>query len=220
MGREPQPTKTQLYLVLELTGSEIPTERLDALLAEFAIPSLLIVPGERNANDVEKLRPLVLNAQQHGTAVLIADDLELAGNLRADGVHLSNEATQAPLIERFREARETLGANAIIGADAGQSRHEAMAISEAEADYVAFSPDTQTDQSGDAAPHQLDLVEWWAEIFEPPIVALGVADNETAADFAAVGADFVARTLPVGKSPADLRQWMIEAQNALGKDGD
>ncbi|MCH9806566.1 MAG: thiamine phosphate synthase [Alphaproteobacteria bacterium] len=218
MGREPQPTKTQLYLVVELTGSEIPSDRLETLLAEFAVPSLLIQFAKNSSADTQKLRPLIINAQKHETAVLIADDAELANELRADGIHLSAKPTETPLIERYRAARQTLGANAIIGADAGHSRHDAMELSEAEADYIAFSPNRSLHDPADATAHQRELVQWWAEIFEPPVVALDVPDNATTSAFAALRADFVARTLPMGLSPADLRQWLIEVQAAITGD--
>lgn len=140
MAQNMMVAKTQLYLVLELAGSEPTVERYGALFDPQIVPSLLIVPEHDRKPDAAALQAFVAVAQHHDVAVLIADDVELAAETGADGVHLSATSGDDLLIERYRAARESLGANAIIGGDAGFSRHDAMALGEAGANYVAFSP--------------------------------------------------------------------------------
>jgi thiamine-phosphate pyrophosphorylase len=73
-----------------------------------------------------------------------------------------------------------------------------MSLGEAGADYIAFAPDTG------APGTQLDLVAWWAEIFEPPCVALGVTKPDEAVALAEAGADFVGIPAEAGLAPDDL----------------
>ncbi|WP_252251115.1 thiamine phosphate synthase, partial [Clostridium sp. ZBS13] len=77
--------------------------------------------------------------------------------------------------ERIEAAREILGGRAIIGADPGRSRHDAMTLAELGADYMAFGPEGE----GDVEARD-ELAAWWAEIFEIPCVVLGVATSAEA----------------------------------------
>lgn len=214
MGQDDTTAIAQLYLVLAMAACAQPAERLGVLLAETQVPSLLIIPDPSQPDSLDTLRSLVVGLQQHGTAVLVADDPEAARALRADGVHLTAGGSEMPMTARYDAARKTLGNEAIIGVDVGQSRHDAMVLGEAGANYVAFAgrarPEAET-----ARDAQLQCVNWWAEIFEIPVVALDVGDDETARQFARTGADFVARAIPAGKSAADLLEWLRKAKAAL-----
>src|SRR5471032_3303586 len=107
----------------------------------------------------------VLAAQAQGCAVLLDGRPELVKSLGADGVHLRQPAD-------YESARSELGVSASIGVFCGNSRHVAMDMAEAGADYVAFAP-------------ELDLVAWWAEIMVIPVVVELGDDLERARDFVA-----------------------------------
>jgi len=112
-------------------------------------------------------------AQAAGVAVLCADDEELAFEQGADGVEIAADAAH------FASARRRLGAGAIIGARCGASRHRAMEMAEAGADYVLI-------ERGDGDE---SLIRWWSELFEIPCVADAAAGAiEDGADFAVVPA--------------------------------
>ena len=83
-----------------------------------------------------------------------------------DGVHLPDGPHQV------RFLRKELGADPIIGAYCGSSRHDAMSAGEAGADYVAFGPVGQS-ALGDGSQADHDLFQWWSEIFEIPVIAEG-----------------------------------------------
>ncbi|MBU1213303.1 MAG: thiamine phosphate synthase [Alphaproteobacteria bacterium] len=221
MAPTPTPPATQLYLVLELAGGEPSLERLAPLFDARRVPSLLIVPDAARKTDPASLEALIAVAQHSDVAVLIADDVALAADVGADGVHIyaSGTVERSP-VERYRQARERLGANAIIGVDAGASRHDAMALGEAGADYIAFGPlgESASDEAIMPLETQFDIVSWWADIFEIPVVALDIPDDAAASRFAAAGADFVARKVPVGMSAADLRDWLERATSSLKVD--
>ena len=62
----------------------------------------------------------------------------------------------------------------------GASRHDAMELGEAGADYVAFGIPPDVEDRAVAVERRLDLIAWWSEVFELPCVAFDVADAEEA----------------------------------------
>jgi thiamine-phosphate pyrophosphorylase len=164
---------------------------------------VILIPSADCALDATTVLPLVAMTQKAGAAALIAGDARLARTVKADGVHLG-------VGESYAEARETVGRGAIVGGDAGGSRHDAMELGEAGADYVAFGvpghdAESVTLDEEDARELRLELIDWWSEIFEPPCLALDVVSPDEARALADVGADFIAVTLRAGMTVADAR---------------
>ena len=104
-------------------------------------------------------------------ALVIAEHVGLAERLGLDGVHLAGA-------RGVRAAREALGADAIVGAHCGASRHDGMNAGEAGADYVAFGPVSGPDL-GDGTLAPRELFGWWSEMIELPVVAEGGLDEDT-----------------------------------------
>ncbi|MEZ5818637.1 MAG: thiamine phosphate synthase [Hyphomicrobiaceae bacterium] len=201
---------TQLMVALDaVEGAE---ERLAALLAAVPVSSVVVNVREGGRSGLGRL---VESVQGRGAAVLIADDVQLARVVNADGVHLGYGET---ILESYETARAVLGGKAIIGADAGRSKHDAMTLGELGADYVAFGIPPFVKDRETAGQRQLELVAWWAEIFEVPSVAMDVADLAQAEALAAAGADFVCLQLEAGRAAADLvdeaRSWIAALANA------
>lgn len=190
---------TRLCLVLTAEAGSATAERLSAALQAADISSVILRAGS-GGYDAGALQPLIATIQKAGAAALIENDARMARTLKSDGVHL---AAAANVEETYAEAREIVGGGAIVGMDAGTLRHDAMSLGEAGADYIAFGVPAGADEA--AREERLDRVGWWAEIFEPPCVALEVATPEEAGALAAAGADFVAVPLPPGCSLADAR---------------
>ncbi len=180
------------YLIVAATSDIL--EGLDDLIAAAGVSpaGCILIRGSGDGLDPSTVAALVRAAQAHGIAALVEDDPTLARDCGADGLHL----TSSTAIETcYDAARRELGDEAIIGIDAGASRHSAMVLAEAGASYVSFS--------GEAS---LDLTQWWAEVMEVPVVALGcrtAADVERAAF---TGAEFVAVE---AQDPAQLRAMAV-----------
>ncbi len=121
------------------------------------------------ARVADTLRPI---CQQRGVAFMLADRPDLALTLDADGVQVG--------VGAYAEARRIVGRERQVGVACPSSRHLAMEAADAGADYVAF----------DAA--DLQLIEWWADLFEIPCVAVGDITVDSAEPLIAAGADFVA----------------------------
>ncbi len=197
---------TRLCLAVTADASAA-SERLSAALGMGNIASVIIAGSPSRPLDAATARPLVEIAQRAGAAVLLADDARLARTIKADGAHLT--ASAQPLAA-FQLAREILGGGAIVGIDAGGSRHDAMALAEAGADYIGFGVPASVPEQEDVRACRLDLIAWWAEIFQPPCVALEVGSLEEAADLADAGADFIVLTIPGGAAVGDVRD-MVSA---------
>lgn len=199
-----------LYLVIEQApGAEA---QLTAALKSGHAASILIRPAPGAKLDPSTSKRLVEIAQSYKAAALIADDANLARVLKADGVHLSWSKEQD---DRYAEARDILGPRFIVGADAGRSRHDAMSLGEAGADYVGFGIPPHVDDRVTAIERRRDLVSWWAEIFEVPCVAFDAGTVEEAAELARLNADFVAMALPASVGPDAARLFVEDFARAL-----
>lgn len=196
MGHEVQ---SKLYVVAE-AGAD--PQQVAAMLDATNAGTLLITAAVGGELTASAARPFVELAQRKDIAALIEGDAQLASTLRADGVHLP---WGKDIVERYGEAREVLGARYIIGADVGRTRHDAMTIAEAGADYIGFGIPPHVEDRDSAAERRLELVAWWGEIFEVPCVAFDVETVADATALAAAGADFVAMRIGAELTPASAK---------------
>ncbi len=119
-------------------------------------------------------------------AVILNDRPDLAATLGCDGVHIGPEDTP------YAEARRIVGPDATVGVSAKTSRHTAMALADAGADYIAFGafyPSSTKVNTEHATP---DLLEIWTETTTVPCVAIGGITPENCAPLISAGADFLA----------------------------
>lgn len=123
-------------------------------------------------------------AHERDVAIVISDHIKLVEPHGLDGVHLSDSARSV------REARKVLGADAIVGAWCGASRHAAMSAGEAGADYVCLGPVGATSLHNGALADR-ELFAWWSEVVEVPVVAEGALSAALVAELAPV-TDFLA----------------------------
>jgi thiamine-phosphate pyrophosphorylase len=182
-------TSTSLYLDFQFDGGSATdaTRVLSAAIGAAPIASALLRSGPNANLESATARALIELAQKNGIAMLLASNAEEAAAFGADGLHL---LWSPDIVRTFKATRQ--GAPAlIIGADAGRSRHDAMELGEAGADYVAFGIPPHVEDRDKAAGRQRDLIVWWSDVFEIPCVAFDVPDADSARIMAAAGADFV-----------------------------
>jgi thiamine-phosphate pyrophosphorylase len=185
------PTGCRLYAVVE--AGEAVSERLAAALTAASLTAVLIAPVAGQRLQAATVKPLLDQVRQAGLTALILDDPQLARTVGADGVHLSaQDDPQAA----YATAREAVGAGGVVGVEAGISRHAAMLLAEAGADYVGFGAPPHLTDRDKARVRREDLIAWWAPIFEVPCVAFDVETPEEAAQLADAGADFIGVALP------------------------
>ena len=182
------PDRPQIYLLTPpqiMLGSfpDVMARVLDA--TEIACIRLaLATKDEANiARAADALREV---AHARDVALVIEQHALLVPRLGLDGVHLTDGARSV------RYVRKELGADAIVGAFCGVTRHEGISAAEAGADYVSFGPVGLT-VLGDGRRAEADVFDWWAEMIEVPVVAEGAVDLATVerlagvTDFFAVG---------------------------------
>ena len=199
----PSDAEVKLTLALTVAAPGVPPGWLEEALGGSAIAAVQISADGGARLDPPLLAALVAALQGRGIAALLTDDARLARTVRADGVHLTSSAA-------YEESREILGRKGIVGGEAGETRHAAMELAEAGADYVAFGA-----ESGSKA--QLERVAWWAEIFEIPCVALSVATPEAAEALAAAGVDFVSVPLRTDEPAKVVRARLQEFSRAVAE---
>jgi thiamine-phosphate pyrophosphorylase len=133
----------------------------------------------------EEGRNLAAMCARHLVPLIVNDDVELAAEIGADGVHLGID--DAGIVA----ARIQLGYNAVIGVSCYDSLERARAAVAAGADYLAFGaffPSPTKPQARRATAALLDA----AKSLDRPLVAIGGITPENAPPLIAAGADFVA----------------------------
>ncbi|MFN3623303.1 MAG: thiamine phosphate synthase [Hyphomicrobium sp.] len=208
MGQEVQ---TRLYVVAAASADP---HRLASVLEASGAATLLITAGGGTPLAAQAARPLVELAQQRDIAALIDGDAQLARTLRADGVHLPWSKDVAA---SYAEAREVLGTRFIVGVDVGRSRHDAMSIAEAGADYIAFGIPAHVEDRAAAGERRRELIAWWSEIFEVPCVAFDVESADEARALATAGADFIAMRADFELTPDSAQMLAREITEAANQ---
>jgi thiamine-phosphate pyrophosphorylase len=180
---------------------------LSAALAAAPMASILLECSGLASTMADRLAALIAAGQAAGAAVLL-NDIPIAKAMRADGVHLDYQDDPDQALAAYETARDVLGKDCVVGVNAGLSRHHAMVLGEAGADYVALA---STDPI-----RQCELVQWWAELFEPPVVAWDVNDAAQCQRLVAAQADFIAAAVSDAtellNTSRDLVQWLREGQ--------
>jgi len=191
-------TTCRLYLITppDITDADLFARQLDAALSAGDIAALQIRLKDVSPDQIRAVtRVLAPVAHRHNVAVLMNDHVDLAKELRLDGVHVGQSDTS------LKEARRVLGASAMIGVTCHNSRHLAMEAAEGGADYVAFGAFYPTTTKAVEHMAELETLSIWQESMEIPCVAIGGITAANAAEIAGAGADFIAVSGAVWNHP-------------------
>ena len=178
----------QIYLVTPpKVDLSVFSSRLERVLDGWEIACIRIdLPGgeaDAIARAADTIRDI---CHQRDVACVISDHYRMVRIHGLDGVHLSDP-------RGLRDVRRELGADAIVGAYCGNSRHSGMNAGENGADYIAFGPLDADPLLGTEEVADPDLFKWWFETIEVPVVAEGGLTAQTVrmladhVDFFAVG---------------------------------
>ncbi len=176
----------RLYLI---TPPALPVDFADALAAaldagDVACLQLRLKDAAPDAvkRAVEQLMPI---AQARDVAFLLNDDASLAASLGCDGAHLGQGDGDHAAARKLLEGK-------MLGITCHASRHLAMKAGEMGADYVAFGAFFPTGTKETVHTADVELLSWWAEMFEIPSVAIGGITAANCAPLVRAGADFLA----------------------------
>ncbi len=179
----------------KLRGVYLLTRQLEdtaALLAgvEAALRGGVRSVQYRDKSDDAALRIAQANAlreltRRHDALLIVNDDVALAAEVQADGVHLGEH--DADIVA----ARQQLGAAAVIGASCYNDLERAQCMTQAGADYLAFGAFFDSSTKPGARQAQLSQLEDAAR-FGLPRVAIGGINAHNARPLIDAGADAIA----------------------------
>lgn len=137
--------------------------------------------------------------ERHQALLIINDDVELAYQARADGVHLGRDDMTLAV------ARRRLGATAIIGVSCYNRLELALQAAQAGADYIAFGRFFPSHSKPGAVQAQPELLQQARQRLTLPLVAIGGITPENGRQLIHAGADMLAVIHAVFGQP-DIRQ--------------
>ncbi|WP_428377497.1 thiamine phosphate synthase [Lichenicoccus sp.] len=140
------------------------------------------VPDAAVVRAIEVLRPVV---QDRGVGFILNDRPDLAHQHGCDGAHVGADDMPAA------RARTLLG-DLQLGVSCYDSRDAAMLAGENGADYVAFGAFFASGTKRTDIRAEPDLLEWWSEVMQLPVVAIGGITPANCAGLVQAGADFLA----------------------------
>ena len=111
--------------------------------------------------------------EQTGSLLIINDDIELAGEVQADGVHLGKDDSSIDLAHR------QLGMDAIVGVSCYNQLDLAIDAEKSGADYVAFGAFFPSSTKPEARTASLELLKTAKQKLQIPVCSIGgiTADN-------------------------------------------
>ena len=135
---------------------------------------------------LQQARELLLRCRAYSVPLIINDDVELAIQIGADGVHLGASDGNLP------EAREKLGPSMLIGATCYNQLELARQAIANGADYVAFGSMFSSATKPAAVKAPLNLLSDAKTVLACPVVAIGGIRLDNSAQIASAGADAAA----------------------------
>jgi len=175
-----------VYAILNITTQ---SAEQAGQMAAHAVTGGAVLIQYRHKGDDPKLRTQGAKAVLKAIGdvpLLINDDVELAAQIGADGVHLGQTDGDVS------QARSRLGPRAIIGVTCHASLEYAEAAVAAGADYVSFGRFFASKTKPGASRAPMEVLEKAREKLGCPVVAIGGINAETGMLVLASGADFLA----------------------------
>ena len=175
-----------LYAITAADGRS-PQALLDAVKAALrggtAVLQYRCKSPQRRREEAPALREA---CRQAGVPFIVNDDLDLAEELAADGVHLGSEDGSPAA------ARNRLRTGAIIGVSCYDSTERALQARREGADYVAFGRFFPSPTKPQAPTARLETLAAARALLDIPIVAIGGVSVDNGGELLRAGADLLA----------------------------
>jgi thiamine-phosphate pyrophosphorylase len=175
-----------LYAITQ-TDNKPTEEVVSAVEAAIRGGAVVVQYRDKNPDNAEQLaRELVKLCHAYQVPLIINDDIELAGDAGADGVHLGKTDGD------IETARKRLGPDAIIGVSCYNSLDQALSAQVQGATYAAFGRFFPSTSKPLAAPAEIKTLQFAKRQLHIPIVAIGGILPENGGQLIAAGADLLA----------------------------
>lgn len=137
------------------------------------------------ADFLEEAERFVALCREKGAVSIINDNVDIAAQVGADGVHIGQEDLEAG------RARQMLGPDKVIGVSA-HSVAEALAAQAAGADYLGVGAAFVTGTKTDAKPISRETIRAITAAVDIPVVAIGGISRDNILELRDCGLDGVA----------------------------
>lgn len=207
--RQPQELRG-LYAITDAT-----TDLVAKVAAAIQGGARLIQYRDKTSGTATRLRlasQLLDLCRSHQIPLIINDDLDLAAEIHAHGIHLGRDDAD------IQTARSRLGNHAIIGVSCYNQLDLAIRAQEQGADYVAFGSFFPSPTKPNAIRADTSLLAQARQSIRLPIVAIGGITPENASGLIQAGADMLAvvsglfqgsDTMQASRNYADLFKQII-----------
>jgi thiamine-phosphate pyrophosphorylase len=204
---DPRPAPRLYLMTPRVEDATAFASPLAAALAAGDVAAVLLRLAKADERTlINRAKELARVVQDKNAALLLDGHTDLVARAGADGAHLTGFAA-------FSEALGRLKPERIAGCGGLETRHDAMAAAEANADYVMFGePDEAGERPSFAAIEE--RVAWWAEVFESPCVGFAGSVDEVA-PLVKAGADFIALGDWVWRDPQNIAATIGDAARHL-----
>lgn len=176
-----------LYVITDpaLCGDTIVNKVEQAILGGANIIQYRNKSADKNLQ-VAEATALQKLCKQYQRTFLINDDISLAIDVNADGVHLGQTDSD------ITTARKQLGTKKIIGITCHNDLNAAKIAEQQTANYVAFGRFYPSKTKPEAPPANTDILKQAQSQLHIPIVAIGGISVENASSLINTGADMLA----------------------------
>ena len=171
-------------------ASLLPQETFEAKTRSALAAGLKLIQYRDKSSDTQKRLQQAQLLQglctHYGARLIINDDIQLALEVGAAGVHLGQEDGS------ISDARALLGPDALLGSTCHNQIELAHTAIEQGTSYVAFGRFFSSKTKGDAAPAQTDILLAARQKLRVPVVAIGGITHNSAAELWNQGAHCLA----------------------------
>lgn len=175
-----------LYAITQ-TANESANQIIEAVAAAIKGGACVVQYRDKNPIDAYAIaHELKCVCHRANVPLIINDDIELAIQVKADGVHLGKTD------DNIAEARSRLGNKAIIGISCYNSVENALSAQNSGATYVAFGRFFPSTSKPLAAPAEFNTLKQAKKIITLPIVAIGGILPQNGGQLLEAGADVLA----------------------------
>lgn len=187
----------KLLLYLVIGTAHCPEDRILDIVLESVEGGVTVVQlREKNAGDLYRIaKSLQEPLKRRGIPLILNDNVEIARELRADGVHLGQKDMPVAIARRLLGRKPFIGLSVESVGDAEQANASVI-------DYVAASPVFATASKSDTAPPL--LLEGLAAIRKVtslPIIGIGGINASNMASVLSAGANGIAVVSAILNSP-------------------
>ncbi|MEH6627190.1 MAG: thiamine phosphate synthase [Motiliproteus sp.] len=188
MNNKPKPTLSGLYAITDagLMPGSLLEQKVTAALSGGAQVIQYRDKSDNQSQRLQQAKALVALCNQFQRPLLINDDIALAKQANAHGVHLGQKDGS------IAEARKQLGEQAIIGVTCHDSLQLALDAQKQGADYAAFGAFFASSTKPDAKAAPIQLLHDAHQLLRIPIVAIGGITVDNALQVIEPGASMVA----------------------------